>query len=137
MGFQQAQGKIQNGTSCLRSAILVLAENTIFVVFSATHSFADMKECNFKKNAKIYQKHGGCLPECKEVFFCMFFWVFGGRVSFFLCFCACVCKQKKGPKNLLACNGTDTHHTAKEVRPLLLCKEGQSRARDIICMTVW
>ena len=35
---------------------LCSAENTIFIVFSAKHSFVDMKECSLKKKQKFYQK---------------------------------------------------------------------------------
>ena len=45
------------------------AENTIFIVFSAKHSFAEIKECNLK-NRKLQQKENGvCLPTCKKVLF--------------------------------------------------------------------
>ena len=106
------QGKTQNGKFGL-SPILgrglergfyylwslkdVFAENAIFIVFSAKHSFADMKECNLKKITKI----GGCLPKCKKVFFWYVFgfWVVLFFFSVFLCFCF-----EKGPKRLFSCN---------------------------------
>ena len=53
------------------------------MVFSAKHSFADMRECNLKENQNL-TKIG---PECKKVFFviCLVLVV----LSFFsLCFCA-------------------------------------------------
>ena len=62
--LQQAQGKTQNGTFGFKSAILgrglkrgfaicdtqelCSAENTIFIVFSAKHSFAEVNERNLK-----------------------------------------------------------------------------------------
>ena len=51
-------------------------------MFSAKHSFADMRECNLIKKKNL-TKIGGGLQECKKVFFCHFFG-FGGFV-FFLC----------------------------------------------------
>ena len=50
----------------------VSAENTVFIVFSAKHSFAEIKECNLKKKTNL-PKIGGCLPTCKKVFFCLCF----------------------------------------------------------------
>ena len=74
----------------------VSAENTMVIVFSAKHSFADMKGCNLKKNKNL-AKTRGCLPNCKKVFFgvCFLGGVFGGFVFFsvFLCFCK---KAQKG-----------------------------------------
>ena len=71
-GFQRTQGKTQNGTFGCKSAILgfpskrgfticdawklCFAENTIFIVFSAKHSFVDLKECTLIKKTKILQK---------------------------------------------------------------------------------
>ena len=73
-GFGRHKGKpkmAQNGTFGCKSAMLgrglkggfticdtrqlCSAENTIFIVLSAKHSFADMKECNLKRT-NIYQK---------------------------------------------------------------------------------
>ena len=111
-GFQQARGKSQNGTFATKSAILgfpskggftmcdtqklCFAENTIFIVFSAKHSFADMKECNLKKKLnKTLPKIGGCLPKCKKVFFVVCFLFFGGFVFVACVFVLLFCKKDK------------------------------------------
>ena len=59
---------------------------SVCIVFSAKHSFADMRQCNLKKTNN-FTKIGGGLPECKKVFFGSFL---GVLVVFFvsLCFCA-------------------------------------------------
>ena len=65
LGLQQAQGKTLNGTFACKNAILgralerglyylwsleaLFAENTVFIVLSAKHSFADMRECSLTK----------------------------------------------------------------------------------------
>ena len=56
-------------------------------MFSAKHSFADMRECNLKQTKNL-TKIGGGFPECEKVFFGSFFgfWWFCFVVS--LCFCA-------------------------------------------------
>ena len=51
---------------------LCSAENTMFIVFSAKHSFAENKECNLNKN-RNFPKIGGCLPTCEKVFLCVSF----------------------------------------------------------------
>ena len=72
---------------------LCSAENTIFIVFSAKHSFADMKERNLTKNKNL-PKFRGLFAKCKKVFFfflvCVFLFFFGGFVICCLCFCAFV-----------------------------------------------
>ena len=45
----------------------VLLRNTIFIVFSAKHSSAEIRECKLKKTGNL-PKLWGCLPTCKEVF---------------------------------------------------------------------
>ena len=73
----------------------VFAENTIFIVFSAKHNFADMKECNLKKQK--FTKNWGLFAKMQKGVFWHVFWFFGGLVfcfSVFLCFCF----VKKGPK---------------------------------------
>ena len=62
---------------------LCSCENTIFVVFSAKHSFAETKECQSKKNRNL-PIIGGCLPTCKRVFFLFVSLFFG--VFFFVSF---------------------------------------------------
>ena len=64
------------------------AENTIFIVFSTKHSFAEMKEYQSKKNRNL-PKIGGCLPTCKKCFVLgKSVFLGGGRsCSFLLCFC--------------------------------------------------
>ena len=69
-----------------------LLKTLFYSVFSAKHSFADMKECNLKKQK--LPKIGGCLPKCKKVFFVVFFLFFCG----FLCLCYCVFVCKKAQK---------------------------------------
>ena len=62
-------------------------------MFSAKHSFVDLKECTLIKN-KNFTKIGGGLPECKRVFFGMFFCCF--LVVLFLVACVLVlvfCKK--------------------------------------------
>ena len=114
LGLQQAQGKTQNGTFGCKSAILggglergfticdtsklCSAENTIAIVFSAKHSFADMKECNLKKT-KIYQKKGLFAKMQKAVFLVCFF-VFGGFVFCFSSAFLCLCLVKKAQKGV-------------------------------------
>ena len=68
------EGASKGGFTICDTQKLCSAENTIFIVFSAKHSFAKMKECELKKT-EIY-KIGGCLPACKKVFFFVFlgFW---------------------------------------------------------------
>ena len=66
-------------------------------MFSAKHSFVDLKECTLIKN-KNFTKIGGGLPECKRVFFWYVFFVFWCfcfllPVFWFLCF---VKKAQKG-----------------------------------------
>ena len=65
-------------------------------MFSAKHSFVDMKECTLIKN-KNFTKIGGGLPECKKVFFFVTFLVFGGFVFFFSVF-LCFCFVQNSPK---------------------------------------
>ena len=85
------EGASKGGFTICDTKKLCSAENTIFIVFSAKHSFADMKECNLKK--KNLPKIRGCLPKCKKVFFGLFFWFFG-FVFFFLCvFVLVFCKK--------------------------------------------
>ena len=77
---------------------LCSAENTLFIVFSAKHSFADMNECNTTRKQNI-TKIGVCLPKCKKViFFGQCFCFFGGFDFSFLCFCASVCKKAQKGK---------------------------------------
>ena len=68
-----------------------LLKNRFFIVFSAKHSFAEIKECNLKKQK--FTKNRGCLPTCKKVFFLFVFCCL--VVLFFLCaFCLDKKKQK-------------------------------------------
>ena len=60
-----------------------------FIVFSAKHSFADMKECNLKKT-KLIKNKGLFANMQKGVFFWSVLFVFLVVLFFFLCFCACV-----------------------------------------------
>ena len=65
----------------------VLCSKHYFIVFSTKHSFADMKECNLKKNRNL-PRIRGCLPKCKKVFFLVcFFLVVLLFSSVFLCLC--------------------------------------------------
>ena len=57
-------------------------------MFSAKHSFADMRECNLKKNQK-FNKNRGWFARMQKGVFCHFLG-FGGFVFFSLCFCASV-----------------------------------------------
>ena len=61
---------------------LCSAETTCFIVISAKHSFAEIKEYKLKNNINL-PKIGGCLPTCKKVLFVSVF----GFFSVFLCFC--------------------------------------------------
>ena len=116
-GFQQAQGKTQNGTFVFKSAILgrglerelyyyyicdtlklCFAENTGFIVFSAEYSFADIKECNSKKT---FPKVGVVCQNAKRCFYGLFFCFFGGFVFFLCVFVILFCE---GPKKLFSCN---------------------------------
>ena len=65
-------------------------EDTIFVVFSAKHSFVDMKECTLIKNKNLPKIVVVC-QNAKRSFFGMFFFCFLVVLFFFcLCFCSCV-----------------------------------------------
>ena len=82
-GFQQAQGKTQNGTFGFKSAILgfplervfhylwytkaVFCWKHYFMVLSAQHSFAEIKECKLKKHK--FTKIGVGCQHAKGVFF--------------------------------------------------------------------
>ena len=66
-------------------------------MFSAKHSFAEIKGCKSKKNWNL-PKIGGCLPTCKKV--SLFSFVSGGFV-FSLCFVR-FCKSP--PKKAISCN---------------------------------
>ena len=70
-------------------------------MFSAKHSFADMRECNLIKNKNL-TKIGGGLPECKKVFFFVTFLVL---VALFLLFSVflCFCFVQNSPKWLFSC----------------------------------
>ena len=59
--------------SVIPKSCVLLLKTLFFIVFSAKHSFAEMKECNLKR-ANI-PTIGGCLPTCKKVFFLLFFFV--------------------------------------------------------------
>ena len=83
LGFPSKRGFTICGTQKLCSA-----ENIIFIVFSAKHSFVDMKECNLRKTE--FTKNRGCLPNCKKFFFGYVFLLLGGLFFCCLCFCACV-----------------------------------------------
>ena len=63
---------------------LCSAENTIFKMFLAKHSFAEIKECKLKQSRNL-SKNWGCLPTCKKIF-CLF-WCFG----FSSLFCSFLC----------------------------------------------
>ena len=56
---------------------------------SAENSFADMKECNLKKNKTLPIR--GCLPKCKKVFFGPFLCFL--VVCFFCVFVLLFCKR--------------------------------------------
>ena len=62
-------------------------------MFSAKHSFADMRECNLRKN-KTFTKIGGGLPECKKVFYLFTFLVLVVLFFVSLCFCGFVLLKK-------------------------------------------
>ena len=67
----------------------VLCWKHLFIVFSAKHSFVDMKECNLKKNKNL-PKIGAVCQNAKRFFWGMFFLLFGGFVfllPLFLCLC--------------------------------------------------
>ena len=68
---------------------LCSAENTISIVFSAIHSFADIKECKLKKNRKL-PNIGGCLPTCRKVLFVLHFAFLVVLFFALLCFCTFV-----------------------------------------------
>ena len=74
----QKQGfPLERGFTICDTSKLCSAENTIFIVFSAKHSLAEIKECKLKKNIDL-PKIRGCLPTCTKVFlvcFCLFFMV--------------------------------------------------------------
>ena len=80
-GFSRHRGKpkmailgrgLERGFTICDAQKLCSAEHANSIVFSAKHSFAEIKECNLK-NKKILPKIGGCLPTCKKVFFvCVF-----------------------------------------------------------------
>ena len=76
------EGASKRGFTICDTQKLCSAKNTIFIVLSAKHSFADMKESNLKKKNSP-QKIRGCLPKCKRCFLVCFVF-FGGFV--FLCF---------------------------------------------------
>ena len=61
-------------------------------MFSAKHSFVDMKECNLNKNKNL-PKIGVVCQNAKRSFFGMFFLLFGGFVFCCLCFCLVFCKK--------------------------------------------
>ena len=71
----------------------VLCWKHYFIVFSAKHSFADIKECNLKN--KNLSKIGGCLPTCRKVFICLFVCCLV-VLFFFVCFIFCL--ENKTPK---------------------------------------
>ena len=65
---------------------LCSAENTIFIVLSAMHSFAEIKECKLKKT-ELYQQWGAVCQYAKRCVFVLDFLV----VLFFSqCFCSFV-----------------------------------------------
>ena len=75
---------------------LCSAENTIFIVFSAKHSFVDMKECNLKKSKNL-PKIGVVCQNAKGFFWGMFFFAFWWFCFFVACvFVLVFCK--KAPK---------------------------------------
>ena len=100
----------QNGTFGCKSAILgrglergfyylwylkaVLCWKHFFIVFSAKHSFAELKECNLKKQ-KFTKKKGLFAEMQKGVFLVCFFLVVLFFSSVFLCLCF-VKKAQKG-----------------------------------------
>ena len=61
-------------------------------MFSAKHSFVDMKECNLNKNKNL-PKIGVVCQNAKRSFFGMFLLLFGGFVFCCLCFCLVFCKK--------------------------------------------
>ena len=66
-----------------------------FIVFSAKHSFAEIKECKFK-NINL-PNIGACLPTCKKVFFCLFLFVSWCFFFVLVCFVLfCLETAKKG-----------------------------------------
>ena len=75
---------------------LCSVENTIFIVFSAKHSFEDMKECNLKKNKNL-PKMGVVCQNAKRslfgMFFCFLVVLFFVACVFVLVFCK---KAQKG-----------------------------------------
>ena len=74
------EGASKGGFTICDTQKLCSAENTIFIVFSAKHSFAEIKDCKLRN--RNLPKIGGCLPTCKKALF--FFFFLGGFV-FFLC----------------------------------------------------
>ena len=72
---------LERGFTICETQKLCSAESTIFIVFSAKHSFAEINEC--KSKSINLPKIGGCLPTCQRFFFVAFF-VFGGFWFFFL-----------------------------------------------------
>ena len=97
-GFQQAQGKTQNDTFGFKSAILgrgprkgalllsVIPKScallkTLFCSVFSKHSFADMKECNLKKNKNLPRIE----VVCQNAKWCLFGLFFVLVVLFFFC----------------------------------------------------
>ena len=81
---------------------LCFAENTIFIVLSAKHSFADMKECNLKKKQNFAKNRGLFAKMQKGVYLVCFFGFLVVLFLFLRVFVFLFCKR--GPKRLFSCN---------------------------------
>ena len=76
------EGASKGGFTICDTQKLCSAGSTNFIVFSAKHNFAEIKERKLKKQK--FTKHWGLFANMqKGVFFCLFLFVFG--VLFFLC----------------------------------------------------
>ena len=73
------EGASKGGFTICDTQKLCSAENAILIVFSAKHSFAEIKECKLKNRSLPII--GGCVT-CKKVFFVFL----GGLVCFFCVF---------------------------------------------------
>ena len=109
-GFSRHRGKTQSGTfgckvpfweGASKGALLsVIPKSYVpqkalyFIVFSAKHSFANMRECNLIKKNKNLTKIGGGLPECKKVFFWSPFWFWWFCFSFLCVSVLLFCSKK-------------------------------------------
>ena len=74
----------KGGFTICETQKLCSAENAVFIVLSAKHNFAEIKECKLK-NLNL-PKLGGCLPTCKREFLFVCFWLFCFLFPVFLVF---------------------------------------------------